>query len=141
MHNGSERTRQLATLTFSSEKVTTPSPMANAAAYCDGISTDCIDKGEFWLGTTEEIAILMRDIEYGTNGSRLSDPVNKCLSIIGGSAISNGSYVWSCCRYYSNIAWCSGGNVGFFDGGYGMYGSFVSVPLSLWNDDTSLGED
>ena len=140
MHNGSERTRQLASFTFTSAKVTTPSPMANAAAYCDGISTDCIDKGEFWLGTTEEIAILMRDIEYGTNDSRLSDPVNKCLSIIGGSAISNGSSVWSCCRCGSYGAWYSHGCHGFFYG-HGMYGSCVSVPLSLWNDDTSLGED
>lgn len=140
MHDGKERTKLLASFTYTSTKTTEAKPMANAAAYCYNTAASTIEPGEFWLGTTEEIATVVRDIEYGTNGSRESDPLNKCLYRIGGSAISNGSNVWSCCRFLSSFAWCGYGDSGFFNGS-GMYSSYLAFPLSLWEDDTSRSED
>ena len=72
---------------------------------------------------------LLDGIHYGTNGSRTADPLNATLYKLGGSAISNGSYVWSCLRNSSNNAWNANGNNGFFNNN-NMYNSNLAVPLS-----------
>ena len=79
--------------------------------------------GDFWLPTTEEIAVIFE----GTNTS--SDPLNIGLSAIGGSNIMNTAYLWSCLRYNSHSAWVANGYGGYF--GYGNFPNrFTVVPVS-----------
>ena len=79
--------------------------------------------GDFWLPTTEEIAVILE----GTNTS--TDPLNIGLTAIGGSTIVNTAYLWSCLRYFSYGAWIAGGYGGYFD--YGVFpGRLTVVPVS-----------
>lgn len=41
------------------------------------------------------------------------------------------SYVWSCSRCSESSGWVASGSIGFA-GGYGLYGSFLAVPLVLY---------
>ena len=50
---------------------------------------------------------------------------------MGGNTISNGSYLWSCCRYSSNFAWDANGGYGVFNYGI-LYGELSAVPVSLY---------
>ena len=131
MHNGKERTQTLASFEFTSNKVAVPTPMCKAASYCAGKQSQTVEKGEFWLPTMEELSRIIKDVEYGTNSSRNADVLNKGLNLIGGNAVSNGSNWWSCLRCYTNGAWCSIGNGGFFNGN-NMYNSYGCVPVSLY---------
>ena len=79
--------------------------------------------GDFWLPTTEEIAVILE----GTNTS--TDPLNLGLTAIGGSTIINSAGLWSCLRYNSRYAWIAHGNYGYFDGG-DFPDSFTVVPVS-----------
>lgn len=132
MHNGKERTAVLASFEFTSAKVATPTPMCKAAAYCYNKQSQTVEKGEFWLPTTEEIARILDGVEYGTNSNRNADALNKGLNLIGGSAISNGSTLWSCLRYNTSNAWNAYGNYGFFDNHNSMYYSNGCAPVSLY---------
>ena len=62
--------------------------------------------------------------------NRNADPINKALNVIGGTAISNGSYVWSSSRYGANNAWSSGGAYGYWNT-YVFYVAYVAVPVAL----------
>ena len=79
-------------------------------------------KGDFWLPTVEEIAVILE----GTNTS--TDPLNLGLTAIGGSMVINTAGLWSCLRYDSVNAWVARG------GGYFDYLSFTNrftvVPVS-----------
>ena len=130
MTDGLERTKLLASKTYSS-LTKSESPLCQAASYCYNTETVCIPKGNWFLGTTRDIDELLDGIHYGTNGSRTADPLNATLYKLGGSAISNGSYVWSCLRYSSSYAWLAVGGGGFFYDGH-MYYSHLAVPLSLY---------
>lgn len=79
--------------------------------------------GDFWLPTTEEIAVILE----GTNTS--TDPLNLGLAAIGGSAIMHTSHLWSCLRCNSNRAWIAYGYYGFFDN-YDFPNRFTVVPVS-----------
>ena len=80
-------------------------------------------KGDFWLPTVEEIAIILE----GTNTS--SDPLNLGLTAIGGSTIANTTSLWSCLRCNSRSAWIASGDSGCFDGN-GFPGRLAVVPVS-----------
>ena len=80
-------------------------------------------KGDFWLPTVEEIAVIFE----GTNTS--SDPLNISLTGIGGSAIMNTAYLWSCLRYSSNRACIANGYSGCFGNNCFQY-RFIVVPVS-----------
>lgn len=123
--DGSERTKILASFEIDD------TPMCDAASYCNGKTSVTVDKGEFYLPTTKEVYQILDGVHYGTNSSRNSDALNKGLNLIGGSAISNGSYLWSCCRYLTNLAWFAYGGGGFFRGVF-MYSSYTAVPVSLY---------
>ena len=131
MKNGLERTKVLASMMFTSSNVTTQTTMCKAADYCYQKSTTCIPQGNWYLPTTEDVYHILDGVQYGTNSSRDSDPVNKGLNKIGGSAISNGSTLWSCLLYGTLNAWRAYDYGGFFDGG-GVYASGVCVPVSLY---------
>lgn len=131
MHNGKERTAQLASFEFTSSEVAEATPMCKASAYCYNIQSRTVEMGEFWLSTTEELARILDGVEYGTKSDRNADALNKGLNLIGGSPVSNGSYWWSCLRYSSGYAWYARGNYGFF-GNSSMYGSNGCAPVSLY---------
>lgn len=126
MRDGLARTKLIA-----SYKDTFGNPVASAANYCYNIDTIALPKGNWYLPTVEDLTDLLRIIKYGTNGSVDSDPINKALAAMGGNTISNGSSLWSCCRYSSLNAWLASGLFGFF-GNYGLYGGLSAVPVSLY---------
>lgn len=125
MRDGLARTKLIA-----SYKDTFGNPVASAANYCYNIDTVALPKGNWYLPTVEDLTDLLRIIKYGTNGSVNSDPINKTLAAMGGNTISNGSYLWSCCRSSSVYAWGASGG-GFFGNG-GLCGGFSAVPVSLY---------
>lgn len=126
MRDGLARTKLIA-----SYKDTFGNPVASAANYCYNIDTIALPKGNWYLPTVEDLTDLLRIIKYGTNGSVDSDPINKALAAMGGNTISNGSYLWSCCRYSSFSAWFASGNYGFFNYN-GLYDELSAVPVSLY---------
>ena len=131
MHNGKERTAQLASFEFTSSEVAEATPMCKASAYCYNIQSQTVEMGEFWLSTTEELARILDGVEYGTKSDRNADALNKGLNLIGGSPVSNGSLWWSCLRCYSHYAWYASGNYGFFFIN-NMYVSYGCAPVSLY---------
>lgn len=126
IRDGLARTKLIA-----SYKDTFGNPVASAANYCYNIDTIALPKGNWYLPTVEDLTDLLRIIKYGTNDSVNSDPINKALAAMGGNTISNGSYLWSCCRYSSNGAWLANGNCGFFGNG-NLYREYSAVPVSLY---------
>lgn len=128
IRDGLERTRVLASKRYSSLTVT-DKPLCPAADYAYTYGTSCLPAGRWHLGTVEDIYDMLDGIMYGTVNDRRADVVNATLLKLGGSAISNGSYLWSCCRYDAYNAWLANGNFGFFDGSH-MYSSFTVVPVS-----------
>lgn len=126
IRDGLARTKLIA-----SYKDTFGNPVASAANYCYNIDTIALPKGNWYLPTVEDLTDLLRIIKYGTNDSVNSDPINKALAAMGGNTISNGSYLWSCCRYSSYCAWRAIGYYGFFSNSY-LYGEFSAVPVSLY---------
>ena len=123
-------TKTLAALTMTKQDGTTVYP-CQAAKYCHDIGTGAIPQGKWYLPTARDVRDILDGIQYGTNASRTADAVNKTLNILGGSAISNGSYWWSCLRYSASSAWSAHGNFGFFSY-YGMVNSIGCVPVSLY---------
>lgn len=126
IRDGLARTKLIA-----SYKDTFGNPVASAANYCYNIDTIALPKGNWYLPTVEDLTDLLRIIKYGTNDSVNSDPINKALAAMGGNTISNGSYLWSCCRSSSNSAWHAHGYYGFF-GGSDLYFELSAVPVSLY---------
>ena len=129
MQDGPARTKVLALKRYSSLTLT-DKPLCPAADYAYTYGTSCLPAGSWHLGTVEDIYDMLDGIIYNTVNDRRADPVNLTLLKLGGTAISNGSGFWSCCRYGSNGAWYAGGGNGFF-GSYGMYHSDGCRPLSL----------
>lgn len=126
IRDGLARTKLIA-----SYKDTFGNPVASAANYCYNIDTIALPKGNWYLPTVEDLTDLLRIIKYGTNDSVNSDPINKALAAMGGNTISNGSYLWSCCRYSSYGAWLANGFYGFFGNG-NLCSGFSAVPVSLY---------
>ena len=126
MRDGLARTKLIA-----SYKDTFGEPVAPAANYCYNVDTVALPKGNWYLPTVEDLTDLLRIIKYGTNGSVSSDPINKTLAAMGGNTISNGSNLWSCCRYSSGRAWDASGYSGFFNNYY-LYHEYSAVPVSLY---------
>ena len=126
MRDGLARTKLIA-----SYKDTFGEPVAPAANYCYNVDTVALPKGNWYLPTVEDLTDLLRIIKYGTNGSVNSDPINKTLAAMGGNTISNGSYLWSWCRYSSYDAWFASGSYGFF-GYYSLCSGLSAVPVSLY---------
>lgn len=129
MTDGLARTKVLAEKTYSS-LTKTNEVLCPAANYAYNIGTTCIPQGQWFMGTTRDIYYLLRDVTYSSHGDNNSDPINAMLNKMNGSAISNGSHWWSCCRYSASHTWYALGNGGYF-GNNNLCNSFGAVPLSL----------
>ena len=125
MRDGLSRTKAIA-----SYKDASGEPLSPAANYCLNVNTIAL-KDSWYLPTVEDLADLLAVIKYGTNASRDSDAINRTLAAMGGSPISNGSSLWSCCRHSSSIAWRANGYYGFFSN-YDLCGGLSVVPVSLY---------
>lgn len=132
MDIGKEYTRIMVSKTYVSQAHPTPTPVCPAADYCYNIEHQATPKGTFYLPSPKELYEILDGIQYGTNGSRNADVVNKTLNKLNGSAISNDSYSWSAGRYSSYVAWIAYGGGGFFIGSGYMCSSVLVVPVSLF---------
>ena len=131
MRDGLARTSYLAVQTYNSSTVT-GGVLCPAAKYCYDTATTTLPLGNWHLPTIDEVYRVLDGIKYNSEGSdRNLDILNKALNLIGGSAISNGSYVWSCLRGSAYGAWGAYGHHGFFGSG-GMYFTYLAVPVSLY---------
>jgi hypothetical protein len=117
--------------TYVSQAHPTPTPVCPAADYCHNIEHQATPKGTFYLPSPKELYEILDGLQYGTNGSRNADVVNKTLNKLNGSAISNGSSCWSAGRYSSRTACFANGNAGVFNSTH-MYYSYLVVPVSLF---------
>jgi hypothetical protein len=131
MDIGKEYTRIMVSKTYVSQAHSTPTPVCPAADYCYNVEHQATPKGTFYLPSPKELYEILDGIQYGTNGSRNADVVNRTLNKLNGSAISNGSNCWSAGRYSSNYAWYANGSTGTFNYN-SMYRSYLVVPVSLF---------
>ena len=124
-------TYKMAGKTFEKQDGTTV-PSFPAADYCASVTYnhELLSRGNWMLPDAELVSSILKTIKYGTSASRTADPVNRALLAIGGSAISNGSYVWSSSRFSAYGAWYASGVSGFFSS-YGMYSTYLALPVVL----------
>ena len=123
VHNGKSVCNPLAKITGRNMSSANVVQLMAAFAKPYNIVGSTFSKGDFWLPTVEEIAVIIE----GTNTS--TDPLNLGLTEIGGSMVINTSYLWSCLRYDSSRAWGAGGHTGCFDHD-GFPGRLAVVPVS-----------
>ena len=123
VHNGKSVCNPLAKITGRNMSSANVVQLMAVFAKTYNIVGSTFSKGDFWLPTVEEIAVILE----GTNTS--TDPLNLGLTEIGGSMVINTAYLWSCLRYDSYGAWVAYGKRGYFDNG-GFSGRFTVVPVS-----------
>lgn len=106
-----------------------------AAEYCAAVSYNDakgeLAAGKWFLPSKFQMGHIWSKLTYGLSGvtRAASDPVNRSLNAIGGSAISCAGYAWSSALYSSNVAWIYNGD-GNFSYGY-FYYAFTCVPCVL----------
>ena len=129
--DGKRNTYQMAGVKFTKQD-NTEIVAFPAADYCASVvyNHELLKKGAWQLPDVDTLCGILSTIKHGTTASRDADPVNRALNAIGGSAISNGSYIWSASRYYAYGAWCSCGRYGFL-GGINVYYSYLALPVAL----------
>lgn len=110
----------------------TPIVAFPAADYCADVSYNhpLLKKGSWMLPDQDTLTAVLSTIRYNAVNNRNADPINKALNLVGGTAISNGSYIWSSSRYSAGYAWSSGGTGGFWSN-YSLCGAFLAVPVAL----------
>ena len=123
VHNGKSVCNHLAQITGRNMSSANVVQLMAAFAKPYNLVGSTFSKGDFWLPTVEEIAVILE----GTNTS--SDPLNLGLTSIGGGRIINTANLWSCLRCDSGGAWFAYGSTGYFDGYYFPY-RFTVVPVS-----------
>lgn len=103
-----------------------------AADYCASVSYNhpLLKKGAWQLPDVDTLCAVLKTIKYNAVNNRNADPVNKALNLIGGTAVSNGSSIWSSSRYYANSAWCSNGSSGYLLNNY-LNSTNVALPVAL----------
>lgn len=124
MRDGLARTKLIASC-----KDTFGNPIAPAANYCHNVDSVALPKGNWYMPTVEDITDLHKVIKYGTNSSVNSDPINRTLAAMGGNPISNGSFLWTCCRSSSDGALDTSGGIGTFVIG-SLCSELLAVPVS-----------
>lgn len=124
-------TYKMAGKTFEKQDGTTV-PSFPAADYCAAVTYnhDLLSRGNWVLPDAELVSSILKTIKYGTSASRTADPVNRALLAIGGSAISNGSSVWSSSRNSAYGAWYALGGYGYFYH-YSLCNSYLALPVVL----------
>ena len=123
VHNGKSICNPLAQIAGRNMSSANVIQLMAAFAKPYNIVGSTFSKGDFWLPTVEEIAVILE----GTNTS--TDTLNLGLTAIGGSMIINTSGLWSCLRYDSGNAWFASGRTGCF-GSSVFPGRFTVVPVS-----------
>lgn len=129
--DGLTNTYKMAGKSFEKQDGTTV-PSFPAADYCAAVTYnhDLLSRGNWVLPDAELVGSILKTIKYGTSASRNADPVNRALLAIGGSAISNGSNVWSSSRFSAYGAWCALGVSGYFNY-YSLYVAYFALPVVL----------
>ena len=129
--DGKRNTYQMAGVKFTKQD-NTEIVAFPAADYCASVvyNHELLKKGAWQLPDVDTLCGILATIKHGTTASRDADPVNRALNAIGGSAISNGSRIWSASRFSANLAWFSSGNGGFLVN-YGMCYSYLALPVAL----------
>ncbi len=129
IRNGKERTAVLAAKKFTLSDGAVQD-LCPAAAYAK-TSPDSTVVTDWFLPTVEHLAAILGPVQFGTSGSRDADALNRSLRLMGGDAVANSWYFWSCVRYYGTSAWVASGGYGFLAAN-GMYGGGRSLPVSLY---------
>ena len=103
-----------------------------AADYCAEVSYNhpLLKKGAWQLPDVDVMTAIHKNIRYNAVNNRNADPINKGLNLIGGSAISNGSNIWSSSRYSAYNAWYTNGPYGIWSINV-LYYAFTAVPVVL----------
>lgn len=129
--DGKRNTYQMAGVKFTKQD-NTEIVAFPAADYCASVvyNHELLKKGAWQLPDVDTLCGILSTIKHGTTASRDADPVNRALNAIGGSAISNGSYIWSASRYLAYYAWFSGGAGGYLNRN-GMCSSNLALPVAL----------
>ena len=123
VHDGKSICRPLAQISGRKMSSSDIVPLMASFAKPYNLIGNTFSKGDFWLPTVEEIAVILE----GENTS--TDPLNLGLAAIGGSTVLNSAGLWSCLRYGSYFAWVAYGHGGFFNY-YNFYYSYGVVPVS-----------
>ena len=123
VHDGKSICNQLAQITGRKMSSSTVVQLMSAFAKPYNLLGNTFSKGDFWLPTIEEIAVILS----GSNDS--ADPLNLGLTAIGGSTVLNSAYLQSCLRCNSYLVWIADSNFGVFGADY-FYYSFKVVPVS-----------
>ena len=129
--DGKRNTYQMAGVKFTKQD-NTEIVAFPAADYCASVvyNHELLKKGAWQLPDVDTLCGILSTIKHGTTASRDADPINRALNAIGGSAISNGSYIWSASRYSAGGAWYSFGGNGYL-GSNNMYSSNLALPVAL----------
>ena len=129
--DGKRNTYQMAGVKFTKQD-NTEIVAFPAADYCASVvyNHELLKKGAWQLPDVDTLCGILSTIKHGTTASRDADPVNRALNAIGGSAISNGSYIWSASRYGAGVAWYSFGYLGYLSSNI-MYSSNLALPVAL----------
>ena len=103
-----------------------------AADYCAAVSYNhpLLRKGAWVLPDVDTLCAVLKTVKYNVVNNRNADPINKALNLIGGTAVSNGSYIWSGSRYGAYYAWCSIGYLGYLSSYY-LYNAYLALPVAL----------
>ena len=103
-----------------------------AADYCADVSYNhpLLKKGAWQLPDMDTLCSVLSTVKYNAVNNKKADPINKALDLIGGSAVSNGSGIWSSSRYVASYAWYSFGNLGFLYYSVLCY-AYLALPVAL----------
>ena len=108
---------------------------ASAAAYGVSVAgvTTGFEAGGWWLPSTKELYILLKDVTYGLAGITTAncDAVNRSLSAIGGNLMSVGGNFWSSSEHSAYSAWGYYGGNGAL-GNNSKYTTLASRPVSAF---------
>ena len=129
-NNGKSNTSKLAAITYTKADGTTGYAYP-AAAYAKqygvviaGFTTG-LEVGNWWMGSAEEISMLVKNLTMGLTGITTSncDYLNRSMSSIGGTLVRVTDYIWASSEYSSGSAWGFNGNYGYLsnDGKNGSY--------------------
>ena len=103
-----------------------------AADYCAAVSYNhpLLKKGAWQLPDVDTLTAIHKNIRYNAVNNKKADPINKAIDLIGGSAVSNGSNIWSSSRYYAYYAWFSSGGYGLWSFS-AMCNAYLALPVAL----------
>lgn len=115
---------------YTSNSAYTNSPVYTAAQYCANAGFEGVEGfevGNWFMPSLFEMVPIWAKITYGTSAIGVADVINKTLSAMGGTTISNGSFAWSVVRFSTFNAWSFSGYGGCVNGN-GLCNSYLTVP-------------